>query len=459
MSKPFTPRPYQRIARDHIVNTPRCAIWIPPGGGKCGASFMAVDELSLIEDTYPALIIAPKRVARDTWPNEIAKWAEFNHLTISPIIGTQSERMAAVKKNTMFHSINFENIEWLIKYHGDNWPYKVIIFDESSRLRGYRLRQGTKRSQALMAVAFKHNCRFVELTGSPSPNGLINLWGQAAFLDKGERLGKSFTAFEQRWFRTGFDGFSTEPLPHAQREIEGKIKDLCLSIDLKDYFDVRTPITNNVEVMLPPSAQKHYKDMEKLFFTELDGSPIEAFNAAAKSNVLLQIANGAAYVDKDTREWKEVHTAKIDALESLKEELNGAPMFVVTNFVSDRQRILKHFGSDAVDLATDKGFKLFMAGKKPIGIAHPAALGHGVDGLQDVTNILVFFGLTWDLEMYDQVGARVGPVRQFQSGHDRPVYTYHIIAKNTIDELVLERLTSKRKVQDILMDALKARKQ
>jgi hypothetical protein len=182
-------------------------------------------------------------------------------------------------------------------------------------------------------------------------------------------------------------------------------------------------------------------------------------NAAAKSSVLLQLANGAAYVDKETRQWSETHTVKIEALESLVEDANGTPLFVVTNFVSDRERLLKHFGKNAVDLATTKGFKEFMTGKKAIGLAHPAALGHGVDGLQDVTNMIVFFGLTWDLELYDQVTARIGPVRQFQSGHDRAVFIYHILAKNTLEELVLDRLQSKRTVQDILLNALRARKE
>jgi SNF2 family DNA or RNA helicase len=419
---------------------------------------MAMDDLSLVEDIYPILIIAPKRVARDTWPSETKKWAEFNHITISAIIGTPKERQTALKRKVMVYTTNNENIEWLIAYHGDKWPYKVIVFDESSRLRGYRTRQGTKRAQALMSVAFKNNCRFIELTGTPNPNGLINLWGQLAFLDKGERLGKSFASFEQRWFRRGFDGFSLDALPHAQKEIESKIKDLCISIDLKDYMDIKKPVESNIEVNLPEGARKLYKDMEKQFFMELDGHPIEAFNAAAKSGKLSQICNGAAYVNIDSREWKEIHTAKIEALESLIEESNGMPIMVSYNFVSDRERLLKHFGKDAVDLATEKGFKDFLTGKFSIGIAHPASMAHGVDGLQYVTNIIAHFGIGWDLELYDQINGRVGPTRQLQAGFDRPAFVYHIIAKNTIDELVLERLTSKRKVQDILLEALKARK-
>lgn len=454
MSQSFHPRPYQRIAADHIVANLRIADWIPVGGGKCAVTFMALEELSLIEDIYPVLIIAPKRVAKDTWPGEILKWKEFNHLTISAMVGDKADRTAALRKQVMIYTINFECIEWLINELGEDWPFKTIVFDEASRLKGFRLRQGTKRARALASRAHTHCNRFIELTGSPSSNGLTNTWGPMHFLDQGQRLGRTFTAFEQRWFRKGFDGYSIEPLSHAQDEIQNKIKDLCLSIDLKDYFDVKEPIINQIKVKLPDNARKLYKDMEKKFFMQIKEHEIEAFNAAAKSSNLLQLANGAVYVNKETREWEEIHTAKIEALESLVEESNGVPLFVVTNFASDRQRLLKHF-PEAVDLATDKGFKAFLTGKKLIGLAHPGSLGHGVDGLQYVTNVMVFFGMNWDLELHDQIAGRIGPTRQFQAGFDRNVFMHYIIAENTIDELVLERLSTKRSVQDILLEATK----
>jgi SNF2 family DNA or RNA helicase len=457
MSKPFTPREYQTISAHHIMDTTRCAVFIPVGGGKCASTLMALEALSLVEDTYPVLIIAPKRVARDTWRDEIAKWSEFNHIIISPIIGTPKERFAALQKKAMIYTINPEGIEWLIETLGEKWPFKVIVFDESSRLRGYRTRQGTKRTAALATRAHTHTKRFVELTGTPSPKGLENLWGQLYFLDKGERLGKSFSAFEQRWFRKGYDGFSIQALPHAEREIHAKISDICVSIDLSRYFDVKEPIENTVFVELPDDARKVYDDMEKQFYMELKENSVEAFNAASKSSKLLQITNGAAYVDKDTRKWEKIHDAKIEALESIVEESDGMPILVAYNFVSDRDRLLKHFGKASVDLATTDGFKTFMKGNATIGLAHPASMGHGVDGLQNVTNIMVHFGLGWDLELHDQIQGRIGPTRQLQAGFDRNVFIHYILARGTIDELVLERLTSKRKVQDILMDALRVR--
>lgn len=455
MSEPFIPRPWQLPCVDHVIQNPRCAVWVPVGGGKCGIVYMAMDKLSLVEEVYPALIVAPKRVARDTWPNEISKWDEFSYMTISPAIGDEKERIAGLKKYAMFYSINFECIEWLINYFGDKWPFKSIIFDESSRLRGYRSRQGTKRAKALSTRAHQ-TARFIELTGTPAPKGLINTWGPLHFLDQGQRLGKTFTSFQQRWFRTGYDGFSIEPLPHAQKEIEEKIKDVCLSIDLKDYLDIKKPVENTIYVDLPDSARKLYKDMEKKFFMQIEEHGVEAFNAASKSGKLLQLANGAAYVG-ETKEWKEVHTVKLEAVESLVEECNSTPLFLVTNFVSDRERLLKNF-SEAVDLATDKGFKTFLKGNKMIGLAHPGSLGHGVDGLQYVTNIMAFFGMNWDLELYEQVSGRIGPTRQMQAGFDRNVFVHHIIARNTIDEDVLDRLKTKYSVQDALLNAMKRRK-
>ena len=455
MTKPFTPWPYQRIAADHIIDHERCAIWIPVGGGKCAAVLMAFDELSLVEDVYPTLIIAPKRVARDTWPNEASKWDEFSHITVSSMVGTQKERTAGLNKRAMFYSINFECIEWLIDCLGDKWPFKNIVFDEASRLRGYRLTQGTKRSQALSKVAHANCKRFIELTGSPSPNGLSGLWGQMAFLDKGQRLGRTYTSFEQRWFTAGFDGWSLKPFDHAQGEIQSKVKDICLSIDLKDYMNTKEPVVNNIIINLPPAAAKAYKTMEKEFFMELENHDVEAFNAASKSGKLLQVCQGAAYID-DAHNYEEIHDEKIQALESLVEESNGMPIFVVTNFVSDRMRLLKHFPK-AVDLATTPGFNKFLTGTVPIGLAHGASLGHGVDGLQYVTNLICFFGIGWDLELYDQITGRIGPTRQLQAGFDRPVFIHHIIARNTIDELVLERLQTKRSVQDVLLTALKKR--
>lgn len=450
-------RPCQLPMIDHIIKNKRCAVYAGVGLGKTSAVFKALDDLSLVEKNYPVLVVATLRVAKDVWVDEAREWEQFSHLKVVSITGTPDERLAAMRQRADYYCVNFENVPWLIEKLGNKWPFKTIVVDECSKLRGFRLRQGTQRSRALFARSFGNVGRFIELTGTPASNGLAGLWGQLYFLDQGKRLGKSFSAFTQRWFQTGFDGFSIKPLPNAQNEIMSRIQDVCLSVDPKDYFKLEDPIPNKVYVDLPPAAMKKYKEMEKHLYTEIAGKQIEALNAAAKTNNCLQLANGAVYTD-DKGSWEEVHKAKIEALEDIIEESNGATVMISYNFVSDKERLLKHF-PDAVDLSIDKNLKAFKAGKHQIGIAHPASLGHGVDGLQKVTNILIFFGHSWDLELFDQIVGRIGPVRQMQSGMNRPVFLHFIIARGTLDEAVMIRRDSKRDIQDILLDFLKLRGQ
>jgi len=318
------------------------------------------------------------------------------------------------------------------------------------------------RARALGRVAHSHVKRFIELSGTPSPNGLANLWGQMWFLDAGARLGRTYEGFKQRWFQKGFDGYSVEPLPLAQEQIQDRLRDICITIDAKDYFDLREPRVNNVMVDLPPKARRHYKDMEDEMFTELEGNEIEAFGAAARTQKCLQLANGAAYIgsanDPGERKWVAVHDAKLEALDSCVSEAGGMPMLVSYEFKSDRARILAAFGKQAVDISTDAGMEQFKKGRTAIGLAHPKSMGHGVEGLQDVTNIITFFGHNWDLELYDQIIGRIGPMRQIQSGHDRCVFINHIVARGTVDELVMARRETKRTIQSILLEAMKRRK-
>ncbi len=453
----LTPRPYQHLIVDHIINTPRCGVWAGMGLGKTSATLMALDLLSLVEDVYPALVIAPLRVAQTTWPDEVAKWEEFKHLRVMPVTGSEDERKLALTKLAAIYTINYENLPWLQEYLGDAWPFKTVIADESTKLKGFRLSQGTKRARALARVAHTKVTRFVELTGTPSPNGLADLWGQSWFLDAGVRLGRTFDAFRQRWFQKSFDDYSIQPLPHAQGEIQGKLSDLCLSLNAKDWFDLREPIVNTIYVDLPPKARVKYREMERQMFMELEGHEVEAFNAASRTMKCLQLANGAAYVGEDAEKWVEVHDEKIQALEDIIEEAAGMPVMVAYHFRSDRERLLSRFPS-AVDLATAEGLRRFKEGRAPVGIGHPGSIGHGIDGLQNVTNILAFFGHDWNLENYTQIIERIGPTRQMQAGHDRPVFIHHIVARDTVDELVMARRESKREVQDILMEAMKHRK-
>lgn len=447
-------RPYQWTMRDHIINNPRCALFVPMGMGKSLATLTALVDLALVEDVFPALIVAPLRVAKSTWPDEVAKWPHTRHLTVSCVIGTPKERLAALTTKADIYTINYDNLDWLATHLGDKWPFQTVVADELTKLKSFRMRQGSKRAKALSAPSHK-SARFIGLTGTPSPNGLIDLWGQLHFVDKGQRLGRTFSGFENRWFRVGHDGFSVQPLPTAQPEIQALIKDVCLSLDPKEHFDLREPIVNVINVELPRAARKLYTDMEKRMFMELEGADVEAFNAATKTIKCLQLANGAVITD-DTGAWTQVHDAKLDALESVVEESGGAPVLVAYHFKSDLARLKERFPKGKHLDSDQQTIKDWNAGRIPILFAHPASAGHGLS-LQDGGNIICFFGLWWNLEEHAQIIERIGPTRQAQSGYDRPVFIHHIVAKDTMDAVVLERIRTKRNVQDLLLEAMKSR--
>lgn len=457
MRQVFTPRPYQVMIIDQILNNKRCAVWSGMGTGKTVATLTAIEAILMVEDD-PVLVVAPLRVATGTWPDEVLKWKHLCGMNIVAITGTEKERIEAVRSPAQVYTTNYEQLVWLVAYWGDRWPYRTVVLDESTRVKSFRLRQGGKRAQALGSIAHTRINRLIELTGTPASNGLKDLWGQAWFIDAGNRLGRTFSAFSQRWFQTARDGFGLEPMRHAQKEIQDKLRDVCLTIEAKDWFDLKKPIINDIMVTLPPKARKHYKEMEKEMFTSLDsGHEVEAFNAAAKTQKCLQIANGAMYVGEGAVEWREVHKAKIEALDSIVEEAAGMPVLVAYNFRSDLARLLKAFPQGRHLDKNPQTIRDWNEGKIPLLFAHPASAGHGLN-LQDGGNILVFFAVNWNLEEHLQIIERIGPTRQMQAGHDRPVFIHRILAKGTVDELVLERLETKREVQDILMDAMKRRR-
>lgn len=456
MTRTFEPRAYQGLGIGHLLDNARCGLHAGTGTGKTVTTLTAADILLLAGEANKILILGPLRVARDVWTDEAVKWEHTRHLRISRVLGTETQRKAALREKADIYVTNYEQLPWLVRYLGNDWPFDTVIADESTKLKGFRLRQGGQRTRALGSVAHKQVRRFIELTGTPAPNGVKDLWGQMWFLDAGKRLGRSFSAFEDRWFQRGRDGFTLEPLPHAFGEITGLVDDICLSIQAKDYFDLYEPIVNNIEVVLPPKAMAAYREMEKLMFLEIQQVGIEAFNAASRTIKCLQLANGAIYLDEKTETWAELHNAKIEALESIVEEASGAPVLVAYKFKSDRERLLKHFAG-AVDLSTKAGLAKFKAGHAAVGIGHPDSIGHGIDGMQEVCNIIAFFGLDYNLETRQQIIERIGPTRQFQSGHDRPVFIHNLIAKGTLDELVLARVETKASVQQLLLDRLKGK--
>ncbi len=396
----FTPHPYQHDIIDFIQSNKRCGVWASMGTGKTVSTLTALDHLSMVEDVFPALILAPLRVARSTWPDEIGKWTHTKHLKVSVITGNAKERQAALDAKADIYTMNYDNLVWLTETCGENWPFKTVVADEFTRLKSFRITQGSKRAKALGRVAHTKVDRFIGLTGTPSPNGLADLWGQTWFLDKGERLGRSFSAFESRWFAKGYDGYSLKPLSHSQGEIEGRLKDICLTVS---GLPVDEPIHNFIHIDLPPEARKLYRQMEKDMFALIEGEGVEALNAAAKTMKCLQLANGAAYFSDDNKEWKEVHDEKLKALDSIIEEANGAPVLVAYKFKSDLSRLQKAFPKARQLDADPKTIRDWNAGKIPTLLAHPACLHPSTEVLTEYRGWVKITSVRPDERVYDGV--------------------------------------------------------
>lgn len=467
----FEPRPWQPQMIDHVIEHPRSALFAGMGVGKGVAALTALDAVSLVEnDVYPALVLGTLRVARKVWSTEAAKWNHLKHLRVQKVIGDGNDRSAALRRPGDIFTLNYENLPWLVKYLGEDWPFKTVIADESTRLKNFRLKQGGVRAQALGKLAHSKVRRWVNLTGTPSPNGLKDLWGQTWFLDAGQRLGRTWEGFESRWFayKRIRDALSHKVeikpviMPTADVEIHERIRDLCLSVDLADYVDLAKPMHHVVRVDLPAKVRGLYRDMEREMFMAIAGHEVEAVNAAAKTIKCLQLANGAVYVDPladsdehpRAREFVEVHDRKLEALGDIVGDMGGTPLLVAYQFKSDLARLLKAFPQGRA-LRTEQDEDDFKAGRIPLLFAHPASAGHGIDGFQNVTNAIAFFGEWWDLELRDQIIGRIGTIRQYQIGNLEPMHIYDIVAEDTVDELVLARHESKRSVQDLLLEATK----
>lgn len=455
-----SPKPYQLIGAQHLIEHPRSGLLMEMGLGKTMTTLNAIsaEQLSGI-DCRPALVLAPKRVAQSTWPDEAAKWEHLRGVEVQPILGTVAQRKRALTNtNAAVFTINYENIPWLVDTLDGEWPFGSVVADESTKLKSFRLRQGGERAQAIARVAHTKCRAWRNLTGTPTPKSLTDLWGQMWFLDAGKRLGRSFWTFEKRWFKPSWDGFGVEALPHAEDEIMAAISDLCLSIRAKEWLEIDKPIVSVIELDLPKPARKAYDDMEKDLFVEFaDGVAVEAFSAGSRSGKCAQIANGALYTEGSNTNWKEIHTVKIEALESIVAESGGAPILVAYAFKSDLARLKQHFPKGRVLDDNPQTIRDWNAGKIPLLFAHPASCGHGLN-LQDGGNILVFFGLDWNLEHHDQIIERIGPARQKQAGHDRPVFVKYLIVRDTVDELMKTRHESKRATQDLIMDYLTRRR-
>ena len=447
----FEPRECQKLMIEHIMDTARPNIWGDPGIGKTAAVLAALDMLWLLGSKFhPALVIAPKRVARDVWAQEATKWDELSHLKVVRILGDKKDRAQALKVKGDVYVINYENVLWLVEELRDAWPFKIVVADESTKLKNFRLRKGGKRAAALAKIS-KGTGRWINLTGTPASNGLIDLWGQSWFLDRGQRLGRTFTAYKNKWFIENEYTRSVEPREGADDEIPERLSDITLSLSAEDYFDLPDTINNHIRVSLPAEAQRRYDAMEDAMFSDLEVGTVSAANAAVASSKCVQIATGAVYIDEGSKAWEEVHTAKIEALHSLLNDLSGEPLLCAYHFKPDLERLLKAF-PEAQELKSEKSLQDWREGRVQLGIAHPDSIGHGLNDLAVAGRHIVFFGLWWNLESYLQIVQRIGATRQAQLGRKEPVFIHSIIAEGTIDEEIIRRREGKESTQKLLRE-------
>jgi SNF2 family DNA or RNA helicase len=442
----YCPHDYQTYATNFILQHPISAVFLDMGLGKSVITLTAIFDLVL--DSFlirKVLVIAPLRVARDTWPFEIEKWDHLKGLTYSVAIGTEQERKFALMRNVDVYIINRENVDWLVNKSGLPFDFDMVVVDELSSFKAY----SSKRFKALRRVRPKVK-RIVGLTGTPSSNGLMDLWAEIGILDMGQRLGRFITHYRNKFFtpekRNQLVVFSYKPLPGAEDEIYRLISDITISMKNTDYIKLPGLVMNEISVWLPEKEQKAYDTIKRDLILSLEGRDIDAANAAALSGKLLQMANGAVYDENGG--VAHLHDRKLDALEDIIEAANGKPVLVAYWFKHDLERILNRF--PAVKLDSAASIRRWNDGKIPLAVIHPASAGHGLN-LQAGGSTLVWFGLTWSLELYQQTNARL-----WRQGQKDTVVIHHIITKGTIDEDVIRALKRKDKVQTALIDAVKA---
>ena len=441
----YKPHKYQQYATDFILNHHEAAVFLDMGLGKSVITLTAINELLKRGEIKKVLVIAPLRVARDTWPAEIHKWSHLSHLTYSTIIGNVGTRKTALEKKADIYLINRENISWLIEECGYSFDFDMVVIDELSSFKSYQ----AKRFRSLLTVRPKIK-RIVGLTGTPSSTGLMDLWAEFRILDGGKRLGRYITHYRNKYFipdkRNGMIVYSYKPLPGAEEKIYEQISDMTISMKAVDHLDMPECVHNEIKVMLSVNERMNYKHLCDELVLELDKEEITAANAATLSNKLCQMANGAIYGENQIIHL--IHDHKLDALEDLIEGANGKPVLVAYWFKHDLERIKERF--TVREIKTSKDIDDWNNGIIPVGLIHPASAGHGLN-LQAGGSTLIWFGLTWSLELYQQTNARLW--RQGQKSST--VVIHHIITENTIDELILKVLKKKEKTQDALIDSVR----
>lgn len=398
------------------------------------------------------LVVAPLRVAEDTWSREADKWDHLKDLRISKVLGSAADRVSALHADADVYVTNRENVSWLVKFYiqqKKGWPFDMLVIDELSSFKSSQ----AQRFKALKKVRAVTD-RVVGLTGTPASNSLMDLWAEMYLLDRGDRLGPTLTSYRSNYFRPGYGNgvvvYKWEARHGAMQEITKRISDITMSMTAGDYIDLPDQIDSTIEISLSDKAMAAYKDMEREALLQLDGTEITALNAAALTSKLLQIASGFIY-DED-HEIKRIHTEKTDALDEIIEASDG-PVIVFYTFTADRDHLLEHYKGRAKLLKTDEDIEQWNEGKTDILLAHPASVGYGLN-LQDGGHIIVWYGLTWSLEQYSQANARL-----HRQGQTKPVLVYQLIAKGTADEDVSANLKRKDRTQNALIEVLKDRRE
>lgn len=443
---------YQKKAVEHIITHNYCGLFLEMGLGKTVSTLTAVEKLMYdYLEVNSVLVIAPKRVAETVWAEEAQNWEHLQHLTFSKIVGTERQRLEAFHKKADIHIISRDNIAWLCGICASNLPYDMLVIDELSSFKNHQ----SQRFKALR-LARPWIKRVVGLTGTPAPNGLIDLWPQIYLMDRGERLGKTITKYRSTYFTpgrsNGYVVYNYNLQGGAEQAIRNKIGDICISMQAQDYLHMPMLTSNVIRLSMPDDIQDAYDKFEKDSIMKLVNNEVEitALNAAGLSNKLLQFANGAIY-DEDKNVYP-IHDIKLKALEEIVEEACGKPVLVAWTYQFDRDRIMKYLSKyKPRELKTAKDIQDWNAGKVQLMLAHPASAGHGLN-LQAGGNIIVWFGLTWSLELYQQFNARL-----YRQGQKQGVIIHHLCMNQTHDEDVMLALRNKDRVQMSLMNSIKAK--
>jgi SNF2 family DNA or RNA helicase len=451
----YKPLRHQVYGTQQIIDLPQTGPFLDMGLGKTVMTLTAIIELFRLKKIKRVLVIAPKKVAENVWTDEIEKWEHLKGLKTSQILGNEKSRIKALATPADIYITNRENVVWLVARYGSNWPFDMMVIDELSSFKSPK----SQRFKSLRLVR-RFVKRAVGLTGTPAPNGLLDLWSQLYLLDQGKRLGESFTKYRETYFEPGKrnghiifsyslkDGDAVLGKEFYRKEIFNNISDICFSMKTEDYMDLPDRIDNNQYIILPKETQQRYDDFEKEQVLAFADKEITAINAAGLTNKLLQFANGAVYDEK--KNWHIVHEEKMDKLEEIIEALNDEPLMVFYSFISDKERIMLKF-KYARELKTPQDIKDWNNKKIKLLVAHPASAGHGLN-LQFGGHNILWFGCPWSLELYQQAIKRI-----HRNGVTNVVNNMRLIVKNTIDEDVIDRLNSKDILQDAVIHAVKAR--